>query len=94
MTVNITNGNNNILITNKTKELRYHTSNKKINKKFNSQKTISFSQKKLKADLNLDLIDNNLANQTMKLAQLFSNKIKLKKNIHFLSILNLFVLVK
>jgi hypothetical protein len=76
------NCNNNILITNKTKELHYHESNKKINKKFNSQKAISFSQKKLE-DLNFDVIDNNLANQTMKLAQLFSNKIKLKKKYSF-----------
>ena len=78
------NGNNNIFITNKIKELHYHSSNKKINKKFNRQRTISFGQEKLKADLNFDLINNNLANQTIKLSQLFANKIKLKKKYSFL----------
>jgi hypothetical protein len=78
------NGNNNIFITNKIKELHYHSSNKKVNKKFTRQRTISFGQEKLKADLNFDLINNNLANQTIKLSQLFANKIKLKKKYSFL----------
>ena len=78
------NGNNNIFITNKIQELHYHSSNKKINKKFNRQRTISFGQEKLKADLNFDLINNNLANQTIKLSKLFANKIKLKKKYSFL----------
>jgi hypothetical protein len=78
------NCNNNIFITNKIKELHYHSSNKKLNKKFTRQRTISFGQEKLKADLNFDLINNNLANQTIKLSQLFANKIKLKKKYSFL----------
>ena len=81
------NSNNNIFITNKIKELHYHTSNKKIknsiNKKYNKQRTISFSQERIKNDLNYDLINNNLANQTIKISQLFTNKIKLEKKYSF-----------
>jgi hypothetical protein len=78
------NSNNNIFITNKIKEIPNHSSNKKVNKKYNKQRTISFCQDKLKAELNFDLIDNNLANQTIKLSQLFANKIGLKKEYSFL----------
>ena len=78
------NSNNNIFITNKIKEIPNHSSNKKINKKFNKQRTISFCQDRLKAELNFDLIDYNLANQTIKLSKLFANKIRLKKEYSFL----------
>ena len=83
------NSNNNIFITNKIKELHYHSSNKKINnihkKKIAKQRTISFSPDKLKKDLkNFDLFKHNLASQTLKLSQLFTNRIKLKKKFSFL----------
>ena len=83
------NSNNNIFITNKIKELHYHSSNKKINnilkKKIAKQRTISFSPDKLKKELkNFDLFKHNLASQTLKLSQLFTNRIKLKKKFSFL----------
>ena len=82
------NSNNNIFITNKIKELHYHSSNKKINniqkKKMSKQRTISFSPDKIKADFNkFDLFKHNLASQTLKLSQLFTNRIKLKKQYSF-----------
>ena len=75
--------NNNIYITNKIKELHYHSSNKKANKlekrKLIKQNTISFNY-----DSNAELLKNTLVNQTIKISQLFTHRsIKLKKRYSF-----------
>ena len=75
--------NNNIYITNKIKELHYHSSNKKVNKlekrKLIKQNTISFNY-----DSNVELLKNTLINQTIKISQLFTHRsIKLKKSYSF-----------
>ena len=77
------NTNNNIFITNKIKELHYHSSKNKSNfiehRRLNRQRTISFSH----FNPYSEIFKNNLANQTIKLSKLFKNKIKLKKEYNF-----------
>ena len=84
------NSNNNIFITNRIKELHYHPTNKKIkNNVKEKRKTISFIPDKIEEDLNFsidnnNILNNNLANQTIKISQLFINKMKFKKQYSFI----------
>ena len=83
--------NNNAYITNKIKELHYHSSNKKTSKmgvrKLIKQNTISFNY-----DSNIEFLKNSLVNQTIKLSQLYTNtnSVKLKKKYSFYSFLKSF----
>lgn len=75
------NTNNNIFISNKIKELHYHSSKVKSNctenNKINRKSTISLNH------YNLDIFKNNLENQTIKISKLIKNNIKLKKRYSF-----------
>ena len=75
--------NNNIFITNKIKELHYHSSNKSQNaygnQKYNQKRSITLVHNNKLSDKNFGIFENNLANQTLKLSQYFRNKIQLER---------------
>ena len=76
---------NNIYITNKIKELHYHSSKLKTNnfgRKLIRQNTNTYNR-----DFNPEIFRNSLANQTVKLSQLFNKNIKLKKKYSFFAFL-------
>ena len=81
------NTNNNIFITNRIKELHYHSSNANENEKKNTnkKKSVTLIQDNKLSDKNHEIIYNNLANQTIKLSQLFCNKFKLEKKTTFMN---------
>jgi hypothetical protein len=73
---------NNIYITNKIKELHYHSSKLKTNN-FGNRKLVRQNTNSFNHDLKAEIFRNSLVNQTMKLSRLFNNKIKLKKKYSF-----------
>lgn len=82
--ININNNTSNIFVINKNKELHYHTCKKaNINISNNIGLRNNSIQEKIKSDLNMDRLKNNLANQTIRLSQYLNNNIKLSKSYSF-----------
>jgi len=82
--ININNNTSNIFVINKNKELHYHTC-KKANINISNITGLKKNsiQENIKSDLNMDRLQNNLANLTIRLSQYFNNNIKLSKNYSF-----------
>ena len=79
------NNNNNNIITKKTKEIHYHSSHKNnyLSQKKSKLRPSFFNKEKRLSDNNPNILKNNLVNQTIKISQLFSNKVNLKKKYSF-----------
>lgn len=86
--ININNNTSNIFVINRNKELHYHTCKKaNINISKNIGPRKNSIQDKIKSDLNIDRLKNNLANQTIRLSQYLNNNIQLSKSYSFFGFL-------